>query len=86
MATVVELTQIQIGTKQPGPGQYAVENSQTPLSINQANIIAVSQYWDAVGKVYIPNVRLIYLTAPYIIPIAVTDSYATIAAYIVANP
>jgi hypothetical protein len=85
MATVVELTQIQIGTKQPGPGKYAVENSQTPLSINQANIIGVSQYWDDAGKAYIPNVRLIYLTSPSIIPIAVTDSYATIAAYIAAN-
>jgi hypothetical protein len=86
MATVVELTQIQIGQQQASdPGQYIIEGSETPLSLNQANIIGVSEYWDALGEVYLPNTRLIYLSTSSIIPIAVTDSYATIAGYITAN-
>jgi hypothetical protein len=86
MATVVELTQIQIGRQQASdPGQYAIQGSETPLSLNQANITGVSEYWDSIGDVYLPNTRAIYLSITSPAPIAVTDSYATIAAYIAAN-
>jgi hypothetical protein len=85
MATIASLTQVQIGNKLPNPGQYIIQGSETPLSLDQANIIGVVEYWDASTNVYL-DARLIFLNTFLLTPIVVTDSYAIIVGYITANP
>tara|TARA_R110002073_G_scaffold20238_2_gene72903 strand:+ start:202 stop:459 length:258 start_codon:yes stop_codon:yes gene_type:complete len=85
MATVVSLTQIQVGTNQPGPGTYLIEGSETSLSLNQVNIIGVAEYWDPTKLVYL-DARLVFLDIPVNNVITVTDDYTTIVGYITANP
>ena len=88
MATIVELTQVQVAqeTSYTGPiGQYWIEGSETPISLDQAYLIGVSKFWDSVGKRYLKNVVHVYLSTKQMSPIVVTDSYATIVGYITAN-
>ena len=93
MATVVELTQVQIAPTSGGgnggspTGLYWVQGSEQPISINQQSIAAVGYYWDMKNAKIIQGIVIIYLTGlPQMTQIVVTDSYATVAAYIAANP
>lgn len=92
MATVVDLTQVQVAQTTPLPngqisGLYWVPDSAKPLSIDQTSIVGVGYFWDQVGKRILDGVVVVYIsnvtTAP---PILVTDSYTTIKGYITANP
>ena len=92
MATVVELTQVQLAREtgvagiNGSIGNHWVQGSEKSLSVNQTNIIGVGYFWDDVKEEYINGIVLVYLSPPVISPIVVTDSYATIAGYIAANP
>ena len=95
MATIVELTQVQLSQEtggknyggQNGPiGIYWIPESAKPISINQAHIIGVGYYWDVIANRILDGIVQVYLSSPLIVPIVVTDSYATIEGYIAANP
>ena len=92
MATIVELTQVQIVIETGVPGittpigSYWVPESAKPISINQAHIIGVGYYWDPMANRILDGIVQVYLSSPLMVPIVVTDSYATIEGYIAANP
>jgi hypothetical protein len=91
MATVVELTQVQLaptyGGNGGGPtGVDWVRGSEQPLNVDRKYIIGVGPYWDVTTKKIIPGISVLYIgTQPQPVPITVTDSAETIIGYMEAN-
>ena len=93
MATVVNLTQVQVANNSSNSGQYIVEDSGTTISLNRENIIGVTDYWDFICRNvetgaptprYL-NARLVYLTTSVLPVIVVSNSKSSIAALIALN-
>ena len=93
MATVVDLTQVQVTAENPVPttgiipGAYVIPDSSSSISINQTSIVGVGYFWDPSGQRILDGVVQVYIANLGVVqPIIVTDSYATIKGYITANP
>jgi hypothetical protein len=93
MATVVNLTQVQIANNTTNSEQYIVEDSTTIVSLNRENIIGVTDYWDflcrnlesgASTPRYL-NARIVYLSTSVLPALVVSNSKASIVALIAQN-
>tara|TARA_B110000908_G_C10060222_1_gene360262 strand:- start:347 stop:604 length:258 start_codon:yes stop_codon:yes gene_type:complete len=78
----IQLTQMTVTNSVPATPPlflFVVEGSENLIAINPAYIISVGVGYQSDGSV-IPNIRTVYLTGVFS-PIYVTDSYATVKAY-----
>ena len=80
----IQLTQVFLAQSSPeNPDQqfYVVQTSGYSIAINPAHLVAVGEVYNANGSV-VAGARQIYLTGGGISSLYVSDSYATVKAYI----
>jgi hypothetical protein len=75
----IQLTQVNLVAANPPSVYIKVDNSESLLAINPASIAAVGPAYNPDGTII--DVRQVYITGS-MLPIYVTDSYATVKAYI----
>ena len=78
----IQLTQVFLATTNPltvPPTLFIVEGSESFIAINPLALNAVGPVYQQDGSII--NVRMIYVNGNFM-PIYVTDSYATVKAYI----
>jgi len=78
----IQLTQVILLQSLPAQSPnrtYVVTSSASPLAINPTSLAGVGSAYQADGSII--DVRQIYITGS-MLPLYVTDSYATIKAYI----
>ena len=78
----IQLTQVFLATTNPltvPPTLFIVEGSESFIAINPLSLDAVGPVYQQDGSII--NVRMIYVNGNFM-PIYVTDSYATVKAYI----
>ncbi len=78
----IQLTQVYLTSTTPAtfpPTLFIVQGSESFIAINPLSLDAVGPVYQQDGSII--NVRMIYLNGNFM-PIYVTDSYATVKAYI----